>query len=277
MAVQQTNHTDNTAHAAEHTSLGVPAHMPSIAPETVFHIGSFPVANTTLMLVATIFIVGLTIALLGKLQLVPRMFQNVLESLYELIEGLLAQLLGSESKAKQAVPILGSIFVFIGLSNLLGLVPGISSFTYNGVHIFRSATSDFNTTLGLALGAVIAIQFIGFKHNGLFGYLGHFIKIKSVYTGFKKSIGDGFIGLIELFVGLLELVGEVVKIVSLSLRLFGNMFAGKVLMTILLTSCAYVLPALWLGMELLVAVVQALVFGSLVTVYYSLVTADDTH
>jgi F-type H+-transporting ATPase subunit a len=78
-------------------------------------------------------------------------------------------------------------------------------------------------------------------------------------------------------VGLLELVGEVVKIVSLSLRLFGNMFAGKVLMTILLTSCAYVLPALWLGMELLVAVVQALVFGSLVTVYYSLVTADDTH
>jgi F-type H+-transporting ATPase subunit a len=129
----------------------------------------------------------------------------------------------------------------------------------------------------LALGAVIAIQFVGFAENG-FGYLGHFFKFKEVYRGFKQGIGAGMIAIVEFFVGLLELVSEFIRVVSLSVRLFGNMFAGKVVMAIAIGSFAYILPAVWLGMEFLVAFVQALVFASLVTVYYTLVLKhEDRH
>jgi F-type H+-transporting ATPase subunit a len=201
----------------------------------------------------------------------PGKFQNLLENFYELLEGLFEQLTGDKTQAKIVIPTVGSILVFIGLSNFLGHIPGLSSITLGEHHLFRSATSDFNTTFSIALIAVIGIQIIGFKQNGFLGYLGHFFKFKDVYLGFKKGLGEGAISLITFFVGILELFSELIKVISLSLRLFGNIFAGKIIMSILISSFAYILPSVWLGMEFLVAVVQALVFSSLITVYYTLV------
>ena len=232
-------------------------HFPSIGPETVFHIGSFPVANSTLMLVLSSAIVILTVIILNKkLKEIPSIFQNISEMMYESIEGLFVQLTGSTKHADKVLPTIGSVLIFIGLSNFIGHIPLLTSITYEGEPVFRSATADFNTTFALALGSVLMIQFIGFKENG-FGYLGHFFKFKGVYNGFKKGIGEGMIAIIEFFVGLLELISEFIRIISLSLRLFGNMFAGKVVMAIAIGSFAYVLPAVWLGMEFLVAFVQA--------------------
>lgn len=247
------------------------AHFPSIGPETVFHIGDWAVANSTLILVLSLVIISITLFIFNKRKkMVPNMFQNILESIYESIEGLMLQLTGSKKIADRVLATVGSVLLFIGFSNFIGHVPLLTSLTYKGEPVFRSATADFNTTFALALGAIIVIQFIGFKENGL-GYLGHFFKFKEVYRGFKQGIGAGMISLIEFFVGLLELVSEFIRVISLSVRLFGNMFAGKVVMAIAISSFAYVLPALWLGMEFLVAFVQALVFASLVTVYYTLV------
>ena len=253
-------------------------HFPSIGPEIVFKVGNFPVANSTLMLVLSIVLVIITvIALNKKLREVPKAFQNICEMLYESIEGLFVQLTGSTKHADKVLPTIGSVLLFIGLSNFIGHLPLLTSITYNGEPVFRSATADFNTTFALALGSVLMIQFIGFKENG-FGYLGHFFKFKGLYLGFKKGIGEGMISIVEFFVGLLELVSEFIRIISLSLRLFGNMFAGKVVMAIAIGSFAYVVPAIWLGMEFLVAFVQALVFASLITVYYTLVLKhEDGH
>jgi F-type H+-transporting ATPase subunit a len=91
-----------------------------------------------------------------------------------------------------------------------------------------------------------------------------------VYRGFKKSTSDGFIALVEFFVGLLDIVGEIAKVVSLSLRLFGNMYAGKVLALIIIGAFSYVIPSIWLAMNLFVGILQALVFTVLVATYYML-------
>ncbi len=260
------------------TLLQPAAHFPTIGPETVFHIGSWPVANSTLMLVLTAVLVAVaTFVLRKQLAEVPKTFQNICELAYESIEGLLVQLTGDAARSKIILPTLGAVIVFIMLSNFIGHIPLLTSITYHGEPVFRSATADFNTTFALAVGAVLAVQFIGFRENG-FGYLGHFFKFKEVYRGFKEGIGAGTIAIVEFFVGLLELIGEFIRIISLSVRLFGNMFAGKVVMAIAIGSFAYVLPALWLGFEFLVAFVQALVFTSLVTVYYTMVLKhDDSH
>ena len=230
------------------------------------------------MLVLSVLIVAVISFIITKsTKPVPGGFQNIFESLYESMEGLFLQLTGSKKLASKVLPTIGSILLFIGLSNFIGHVPLLTSITYDGQPVFRSATADFNTTLALAVGAVLAIQFAGFRENG-FGYLGHFFKFKQVYRGFREGVGAGMIAIIEFFVGLLELVGEFIRIISLSVRLFGNMFAGKIVMAIAIGSFAYVLPALWLGFEFLVAFVQALVFASLVTVYYTLVLKhEDEH
>jgi F-type H+-transporting ATPase subunit a len=263
--------TTKTESHKEYSMLQPHAYTPGIKPETVFTVGSFPIASTTLMLSLTIILVAyVSFVLVKNMSVIPRTFQNIAEMMYEGIAGLIEQLVGDKKRAFSAVPVLGSLMIFIGLSNFMGLVPLLGSITYNGHHVFRGATSDFNTTFALAVGSILIIQIIGFKENGI-GYLGHFFKFKEVYNGFKKSVGEGMISIVEFFVGLLELIGEFIRIISLSLRLFGNMFAGKVVMGIALGSFAYVLPALWLGFEFLVSLVQALVFTSLIAVYYAMV------
>ena len=133
------------------------------------------------------------------------------------------------------------------------------------------ATTDFNTTFGLALAVIVTMQIVGMKEQGVFGYLSHFIQIKQVVHGFKKGFGDGMVAIIGFFVGLIEIISELAKMLSLSLRLFGNLFAHEVLTVILLGAFAFGVPALWMGMGVLVGIVQSIVFVALVTVYYSLV------
>jgi len=144
-----------------------------------------------------------------------------------------------------------------------------------GSQIFRTPTADFNTTFGLAFGSIFIIQLVGIKEWGLFGHIGKFLQFKEVFLGFKKGFSFGSTALISFFVGLLDIIGEIAKVISLSLRLFGNMYAGEVLTIVLFGSLAYLLPSLWLAMGLLSAVVQAMVFGSLVTVYYAMALKPD--
>jgi len=159
-------------------------------------------------------------------------------------------------------------------ANLIGLIPGVEQVLWNGVPLFRTATSDFNTTFGLALAAIIIINVLSMREKGIFGYLDQFFKFGALWRGFRKSFGDGLLAIIEFFIGLLDIVGEAVKVVSLSLRLFGNMLAGQILMIILLGFIAVVIPSAWLAMNLLVGVLQAVVFASLVASYYALATDE---
>ncbi len=241
----------------------------NIAPETVFHVGNFPVANSTLAIVLITVVLSWTcFFVIRNFKMNPGKVQIFFELIFESIENLLNQVTGNKMRSQLLLSFIASLFVFIVFSNLLTTIPGISSFTFNGIAMFRAPTGDFNTTLALAVGAVLMIQFISIKEWGFFGYVGKFLKFKEVYQGFRKGLGDGVISLVDFFIGLLDIIGEFTKIISLSLRLFGNIYAGMVLTTVIFGALAYFLPALWSGLGLLFGIVQAVVFSLLVSAYY---------
>jgi F-type H+-transporting ATPase subunit a len=256
--------------------LRFPREIAEVSPDIVFTIGSVHIANSTLYLVLIALVLGVSSWMLSRsLTVFPGRAQLVVESIYEWVSDLISQITRNDERTKAILPVVGSIFVFIAASNFSGLLPGVSSITYDGTSVFRTPTSDFNTTFALAFGSIIAINVISVYEWGIFGYLGKFFKFKEVYLGFRKGIGAGFIAIIEFFIGLLDIVGEITKVVSLSLRLFGNMYAGEILTTILIGSFAFFVPALWMAMGVLAATVQTIVFTALVTVFYTLSIKDD--
>lgn len=254
--------------------LQVPAAQPTVQPEVLFSIGGLPVTNA-MMLAGTITISLLifTLFVSRKPKLAPTKLQSAIEILVEGIIDLLESITGKRKSAVQLLPLIGALFVFIGLGNLVALFPGVTSLTYEGTSVFRTATNDFNLTFSIALAMVIYTNYASLKEFGIFGHLGKFFKFKEVFIGFRKGLGEGVLSIVDFLIGLLDIISELAKVISLSLRLFGNMFAGDVLAAILLGALAVAVPAPWLAMNLLVGVLQALVFGALTAAYYSLAVA----
>jgi F-type H+-transporting ATPase subunit a len=254
-------------------------HMPGITAETVGHIGALPVTNSSTFLYFITFIFILFTIAIYKFKAVPGFFQSLVELLIESIENLLKSLTGGkEHRVKELLYPISGVFLIVGAINIIGSFPILPQILLTHgesyVHLFRKSTADINTTLGLAIVIVLSMQFFGIKENGFFGYFSRFIPLKHLWNESKKGVGGFFLGLIELFVGLLELVSEFVKVISLSLRLFGNMFAGEILLGILTGIFAIGLPAVWLGFDFLVAVIQTIVIGCLTAVYYTLVVKE---
>jgi len=246
-----------------------------VQPEVLFRVGDLPITNAMTSGMLVLFIIAIFCLIVSwKINLKPGKFQAVAESLTEAFINLIEQISGSRFFALQVLPLIGALFVYIGLSNLLGLFPVLSEITYNHTVLFRTHTSDFNLTFGLALAMVILIQIISIKQAGIFGHIGKYLKFKEVYLGFKESVGKGMFSIVDFIIGLLDIISEVAKVISLSLRLFGNMYAGGVLTAILFGMFALFLPLPWFFMSLLSAIVQAMVFGSLIAAFYSLALDD---
>ena len=245
--------------------------IPGIDPIFLFDIAGFPIAASTVMifLIILIFIV-LAISVKRTFKLVPTKFQTAFEFLYEGMVDMIEEVTADTKRAQTIFPVIASIFIYLLVANLLGLVPGVSELMLNGNQLFQTPTADFNTTFGLALGAIIVINIISIKEWGVVGFLEKFFKFRDVFKGFRKSMGDGAISLVDLFVGVLDIVGEIAKVISLSIRLFANMYAGQILMIILMGAFAYILPGVWYGMNIFVGALQAMVFAVLVAAYYML-------
>jgi len=251
--------------------LSVVRTIDSINSETIFSIGWFNIKNSTMSIFLLLILILLVcVFVIRKLKLRPNNGQIILEMIYEGIESFLFKLTGDKRQASALFPVIGTLFLFILLSNLVGSIPVLTSFTFNGKPIFRPPTADFNTTFSLALGALVVIQALSIKSFGVFGYIGRFLKFKEIFLGFRSGISNGFTAIIEFFIGILDIISEIAKVISLSLRLFGNMYAGLILVTVISASLAYVLPSAFVALGLLSAVVQAIVFSSLVTVYYKM-------
>ncbi len=260
-------------------------HMPAIKADVLGDVNlgfikNWPIASSTMFLFFMIILFAIFAFFVQKFKAIPNTFQNIVEMLVESIENLLSSLTsGKEHRAKELfLPIVG-IFLIVGSINIIGSFPIINQITWNtGHHIvpmFRKATADINTTLPLALAIVLSMQFLGVKNWGFFGYFKRFFPIHILIKESKKGAMGIFTGVIEVFVGLLEFVSEFVKVISLSLRLFGNMFAGEILLSILMGIFAIGLPAIWLGFDMLVAVIQTIVIGCLASVYYLFVVKED--
>ena len=241
----------------------------SIYSDTIFTIFGFKINNSTIFSIFILFLfVYICFFIIRKFKIMPSKVQIMIEIIYEFIEDFIFQITSSKRETKALLPFIGSLFLFIMFSNLLGSVPGLTNFTYDGKALMRIPTSDFSVTFSLALAAFIIIQIISIKDFGIIGYLGRFIKIKGLYIGFRKGIKGGIFSIVDFFIGFLDIIGEFAKIVSISLRLFGNMYAGIVLASVISGLMAYGLPSFLLAMGLLVGVVQAIVFSSLITIYY---------
>lgn len=251
--------------------------VPDIRPDIVFEVFGWPVPNSGLQIFFILILISLFCYFVVRKFSVnsKSKLQHAIEGLYEAMLDFANQIIGSESKAKTITPIIVSLFVFVGLANLINFIPGLTSLTWNGTAIFRTPTSDFNTTFSMALVLILFIQLVSIKQTGIFGYVGKFFQFKQLYLGFKKGIGEGFTALIEFFVGLLDIVSEVAKVFSLSLRLFGNIYAGEVLLVMILGAFAVGLPSLWMSLSLFFGIIQAIVFGALAAAYYASSVPDE--
>jgi F-type H+-transporting ATPase subunit a len=200
----------------------------------------------------------------------PSKFQNFIEWFYEFVEGLSGDNLGSISKARKYIGLALTLFLFILLGSWFGLLPGVMQLTTYSegvmVPLLRAPTTDLNFTIALSLIAFLVIQYSGFAALGL-GYLSKFFTFKGGVMGFA--------------VGILELVSELSRLLSFSFRLFGNIFAGEVLLVILFyftKSIWFPAPTLVILMETFVALIQAYVFVSLMSLFISLATTPhDEH
>ena len=252
----------------------IPSEIPAVGSDILFNIGGFPVSNSILLVwLITLGALVFSIFIKKNTKIIPKRWQTIVEILFESMEGLITQITGDIRITRKIFPLIASLFIFIGLSNLITLViPFLGSFTYNGMTLFRTPTADFNTTVSLAFAMVVYVQFESIRRWGLLKHLSQYFQFQALIEGFKKGIGEGFIAIINFLIGLLDIVSEVAKVISLSFRLFGNMYAGEVLATILLSLLAFVVPSAWMTMNLLAGFIQAMVFGALTTAYYTLAT-----
>lgn len=253
-------------------------HIPTLAPETLFHIGALPVTNTMInvwLAMAIFLVIGILIK--KQLSLRPGKFQNFFEYILEMLMGYFDQVTGDRKKTLRFMPIVGTVFFFILLSNWLGLLPGTGSITYNHEMILRPANTDLNLTVAMALFAVFASHLFGLFTVGIFTHLNKFIQIGTFFKSLRKGPVAIFTAIIELGVGLIEIISEMAKVLSLSLRLFGNIFAGEVLISVISGLVSVLVPAPFMMLELLVGLIQASVFTMLTLVYLTVLTAEVQH
>jgi F-type H+-transporting ATPase subunit a len=275
-----------------------------VAPEKLFDIplpggGTFPFVNTlptlivtVLLLVVIAYFTNRSLKQSAQTDLVPRGIGNVVEAILEVLYNLTEGSAGSKW-ARAIFPWFATILIYVLFANLLKLIPGFESIgvlhhvedghairplggnwnlflggegEYVLAPFFRGISVDLNFTVALALIAVVMIQVIGFRAQGA-GYLSKFFNTRRM---FKVP----FFGAMDFLVGLLELISELSKILSFAFRLFGNMFAGIVLVAIVagLLGRFSILPAMVMMFELFVGVIQAFVFGMLTMVFMAQAT-----
>lgn len=249
--------------------LNIPSEPLSIRVEPLGYFYGLPITGTMVMFMVELLLFGILFIAVSKFRVEkPGKFQILVEMIFETIQGLIKQISGSDEIAKRVLPLITSLIILILTSDIvLTFLPFLSGFTYDGATIFRSHTNDFNTTFALAVISVVAAQIFSVIKLTPFNYIFRYIKVKQVVLSFKKGIKEGFMSLIDAFIGVLDIISEFAKMISLSLRLFGNMFAGELLQGVLMSIFAIALPLPIMGLSLLSGVIQAVVFGSLVTSY----------
>jgi F-type H+-transporting ATPase subunit a len=266
-----------------------------IQPDEIFNIFGFPVTNTLLgTWIAIIVLVLLFYIGTRKRDLIPSGLQNAVEWIVEYLLSLTESVSG-KVKAKKFFPLVATFFIFILFCNLLDVFPGVESIGWvnltavqtahlsppTSIFLFgdysnklvpwvRPGTSDLNLTLAMALVSVIVTQVFGFYTLGAKVHLSKYFNFKALFT-------HGFQGPIEFFVGMIEVVTELSRVLSFSFRLFGNIFAGSAVLAVF----AYILPffadVIFIPLELFVAFVQALIFALLTLVFLEIATTSHEH
>lgn len=233
----------------------------STKAEPIGHIGEFVVTNTILMSAITVIVLLVFVFLFStkKFNLQSK-FYNFVEMLVEGLMTVIESVTGRGHLAKQVFAIISTFFLFTLFNNWFGLLPGVGSIGFNEIHegkeifvpLLRSVNSDLNMTIAIAVISVTFTQVIAIKNVGVGAYLSKFFNFKSP---------------IMFFVGCLELIAEMIKMVSFSFRLFGNVFAGDVLLIVMFSLVPFIAPIPFMGIEMFAGFIQALIFSVLTLVF----------
>ncbi|MCC6323529.1 F0F1 ATP synthase subunit A [Candidatus Nomurabacteria bacterium] len=261
------------------------SHEATLYAEPIAHFGSFTVTNalfTSWIVVLIIIVISIAIRL--KIKKVPKGMQNLFEMIIDGATNLCNQVTNDERVTRKAFPIVFAVFMFVLINNWMGIVPlgglGLIEMTEHGkafIPLIRSGTADINGTLPLAILSVLGANLFGVFSIGLWKTFNKYVNLKALGGIFTKIRKDPMVLLtapIMVFVSALELIGEFAKIASLSFRLFGNVFAGEVLLASMAALIAYLLPTPFLLLEVMVGVIQAFIFAILTLVYYTIASQD---
>jgi F-type H+-transporting ATPase subunit a len=251
--------------------------------EGIFHVGDFKITNTLISSWITIILLALLFFFATrKMKMIPGRLQAFAEIIVDGLHNTIQGVAGAKN-TRTFFPIVATIFLYVVTNALLALVPlwGTWGPIEHGpegpiiVPFLRAANTDVNLTLSIALISFFFVEIIGFSRIGPLKYIDSFFQ----FSGWGKIFGhlakgriksflvDFFFGLINLFVGFLEIISHMIRIVSFTFRLFGNMTAGEILLGVMTFLVAFVVPALFYGLETLVGFLQAMIFAGLTLVF----------
>jgi F-type H+-transporting ATPase subunit a len=267
--------------------LGLPAWLSVPQPElelpatTVFHIFGFPITNSIVAAwITIIFLVVFCYVITRRMKLVPGRLQTIFEFLVGWLYDLCTSVAGEEN-GRRFFPVVATIFLFVAFNAWLALlVPGFGSITIHTaegeVHLLRAANTDINMPLALALTSFAFFWYFGFKALGI-RFMKNFFNFDELKKGFSQlfrgKFMDGLLGIVTGVVtvgtSLLELLSVLIRVISLTFRLFGNMTAGEILIFVMLFLVTFlsvfVLPLY--GLELIIGFIQAIIFGGLTLIF----------
>lgn len=232
----------------------------ALASEPVFHLWGVPITNSILLTwVAVLLLIGLGAWVGKRATVIPGRLQTTFEYLFETTFDYMAETLESKVLAKRYFPLIATMFLFIFTANMLTFVPGVESvgFYHDGhfTSLLRPINTDLNTTLALAIIAFLVIELSGIFVLG-------FLKYGSKFVNFKSVMGS--------VVGILELIGNIARLISFSFRLFGNIFAGHVLILVIVFFLPFFVPVPLMLFEVFVGFLQAAIFSLLTLVFIKL-------
>jgi len=225
-----------------------------------------PITNALIMSWTVMAILILmAVVMSSRIKMIPSRFQTLLEWAFEYLYDYIAEALESRKLARIFFPLLLTIFIFVFLANMMEFLPGIGSIGFfegdEFVPLMRTATTDLNLTLALALISTVVVELTGILVIGGMKYGGKFLNLHSPL---------GFV------VGLIEFFSELARIVAFSFRLFGNIFAGEVLIAVAIYFAPYIGPVPFMAYEVFVGFIQAAIF-SLLTLFFIKVAIMETH
>lgn len=229
----------------------------SIAPPVLFRVYGFPVTNSLFMsVVVSVFLIIMARLATRRLQVVPRGVQFWAEQMFSLVYEFLQGLTNNERMTRRLFPLIMTLFLIILFGNLFAYIPGLGAISYQGTSVYRTITSDYSFVLVLTLISFTVTQGMLLMTGGVGTFVKKFINFSGSWS--QKPI--------NLFLGGMDFVGELAKIVSLSFRLFGNMFAGEVLSAVVASLMPFLLPLPFAILGLLTTFVQPTVFSMLTSI-----------
>lgn len=258
-------------------------HVPTLSAEPVFTLAGIPITNSILgTWVAMLLLFAFFFVASRKPKLVPSGAQHVMEVIIEQFRSIVHSVMEDERKTERFLPLIMAIFLFVLFVNWVGLLPGFGTVGTHGEHglvpYLRAGSSDLNLTLAIAGVSFITAQIVGIFAVGLFKYGGKFFNFSKL-TERPFKITNVLLFIPTFLLGLIELISESAKLVSLSFRLFGNIYAGEVLLVVFGTLLPLFIPLSgpFYILEFFVGLIQAFVFAMLTIVFIKIASLQPEH